>query len=348
MARKPPRKRNPRNPSSTVFWNDLRGDAALRRCSLAARGLWAVHALPCAAESPAFGVLIVGSLPSRLEDLGDLFALEVGKTPSETQALFNELVEKGAASVDDQGRVYCRRMVREEAKRQAKVEAGRSGGQASGEARRAKQTPSRTPSKRASTTPSKSEAPEMPFDADGSSISGASREAEPKQYASTTPSKSEHSSFFILQTKKEDRESLTVTESVNSPDGECATRITDPELMVFEAWRLAAGKHGWAQPRHLAADRRKAIRGRIADAGGVEGVLEALAAAERSRFLREGFPGWSLDWFLKPKNFRKVVEGNYSRDGHNGSTGSKAPPTASRMTTTVDLIRHLQEREASQ
>ena len=31
-------------------------------------------------------------------------------------------------------------------------------------------------------------------------------------------------------------------------------------------------------------------------------------------FLRQDMAGWSLDWFLKPTNFRKVSEGNYIDD----------------------------------
>ena len=47
------RKRNPKNPYTLLFWNDLENDERLGTCSLAAKGLWTCHLLPIAARSVA-------------------------------------------------------------------------------------------------------------------------------------------------------------------------------------------------------------------------------------------------------------------------------------------------------
>jgi hypothetical protein len=110
-----------------MYWHDLRDDPNLRRCSPAAKGLWAVHMLPAAAESPERGVVIINGAASRQQDLGALLCREIGETAEATQALVDELVSTGAASVNDQGRVYNRRMVREERLHQARAAAGLAG-----------------------------------------------------------------------------------------------------------------------------------------------------------------------------------------------------------------------------
>jgi hypothetical protein len=83
--------------------------------------------LPAAAESTEYGVVILDGMPSLQQDLGELFSREIGETPEVAQALVDELVRMGAASVDERGRVYCRRMVRKERLRQQRSAAGKLG-----------------------------------------------------------------------------------------------------------------------------------------------------------------------------------------------------------------------------
>ncbi len=115
------------NPSAILYWNDLRNDPKLRRCSPAAKGLWAVHMLPAAAESPEYGVVVIDGAPSHQQDLGEMLCREIGENSETTQALVDELVRTGAASIDDKGRVFNRRMVREEAIRRTRSMAGKMG-----------------------------------------------------------------------------------------------------------------------------------------------------------------------------------------------------------------------------
>jgi hypothetical protein len=325
--------RNRKNPSSLVFWNDLRHDTQLRRCSPAAKGLWAVHFLPCAAESPEFGVVIVDNLPSRREDLGALFCREFGETAEATQALVDELVKFGAGKIDNQGRVYCKRMVREEAARRAKSDAGKAGADArwnkGGDGTPHGRDDASGDGRGGGMLDGRNDVGEAPLCADGSRINGDGRQFDEWQNSSAADANENgrlmHSSSFLLQaSERTDGESLIEPSSAPFGAGDDADvrpalpmtggDATSLEQQAFDAWLSAARRHEWPKPRELDPDRRKALQGRIRDAGSLAQFLEVLAMAERSRFLREEMKGWSLDWFLKPANFRKVSEGNYVGD----------------------------------
>jgi uncharacterized protein YdaU (DUF1376 family) len=85
------------------------------------------------------------------------------------------------------------------------------------------------------------------------------------------------------------------------------------ERQAFDAFVSAAQRHRWPVPRGLTPTRRKSVRARLREAGGLDGFIAALTNAEQSKFLREEMNGWSFDWFLKPANFVKVAEGNFNR-----------------------------------
>jgi Protein of unknown function (DUF1376) len=88
----------------------------------------------------------------------------------------------------------------------------------------------------------------------------------------------------------------------------------DPQILAaINAWNDAASRHPrWPKPQSpLSEARRKLLRARITDAGGIPGFLDVLAKAEASQFICDDMKGWSLDWFLKAANFTKVREGNY-------------------------------------
>ncbi len=128
-----------KNPSSFLYWNDLENDEHLATCSWAARGLWACKLLPIAARSAEYGVIQIGDNPCRWDDdLPVVLAKASGGATPEIvamiadgfQTLLTELVVNRAASVDEQGRLYNRRMVREEGIRRARSEAGKAGAEA--------------------------------------------------------------------------------------------------------------------------------------------------------------------------------------------------------------------------
>jgi hypothetical protein len=101
----------------------------------------------------------------------------------------------------------------------------------------------------------------------------------------------------------------------------------DPQILAaYNAWNEAASRHPrWPKPQSPLSDtRRKLLRARITDVGGVAGFLAVLAKAEASRFICNEMKGWSLDWVLKAANFTKVREGNYD------NPIVAAPPPAAR------------------
>ena len=67
--------------------------------------------------------------------------------------------------------------------------------------------------------------------------------------------------------------------------------------------------------------RYQLLKGRIREYG-MDDILKAMDNIRNSDFLRgENKNGWMItfDWFVKPNNFLKVLEGNYNGDGKHGS-----------------------------
>jgi hypothetical protein len=333
------------NPSTILYWVDLRDDPKLRRCSPAAKGLWAVHMLPAAAESPEYGVVIVDGLSSLQQDLGELFSREIGEPPDVAQVLVDELVRMGAASVDDRGRVYCRRMVREEDLRQKRSSAGKLGAAAKW------QTDGKPHGK-----PYAKEHGEQDGENDGKSASAA--EGENTDSAGLNDTSAESGQW---QTDGEgdgksmpsSHPSLPSLPSLSSHPSHPSleknlvpygTRDDDDDgVAAFNAWNEAAERVGrWPKPRKLDADRRKAIRARLKDCDGVEGFKAVLAKAEASRFCREQMSGFAFDWFLTAGNFRKVSEGNYDDDRQNASA---APGHVDALRDVVGAFRRKEQSQ---
>ena len=95
---------------SKFWWRDHQGDAALRACSLAARGYW-MELLCVAHEAEQVGhVLINGRAPNRRQ-----LAAIAGCTEREAQKLEAELEEAGVFSRLPDGTIYSRRMVKDAA-----------------------------------------------------------------------------------------------------------------------------------------------------------------------------------------------------------------------------------------
>src|SRR6188472_655865 len=93
---------------SKFWWRDHQGDAALRACSLAARGYW--MELLCVAHeaTPVGHVLINGRKPNARQ-----MAAITGSTEKEAKKLEAELEEAGVFSRLPDGTIFCRRMVRD-------------------------------------------------------------------------------------------------------------------------------------------------------------------------------------------------------------------------------------------
>jgi hypothetical protein len=101
---------------------DWRGDQALRKVSLTARGLW-IDMITIMYEATPYGHLIIGARPVSGADLARL----VGSSEEEVQALLVELLDARVARKTRGGVIYSKRMLDDDKRsiegRKAKLEA---------------------------------------------------------------------------------------------------------------------------------------------------------------------------------------------------------------------------------
>lgn len=107
-------------PWMKFYPSDWRADPALRMCSIAARGLW-MEMLCLMHEAEPRGTLRVNGRPLTDRQIGTLAGCDVGE-------LLSELEEAGVFSRDDEGTIYSRRMMRDEAKAKEDKANGKRGG----------------------------------------------------------------------------------------------------------------------------------------------------------------------------------------------------------------------------
>ncbi len=111
-------------PYCQFYPRDWMGDAQLRLCSLAARGLWA-DMLCIMAMSARRGYLEVGGKPIKTPaEIGRL----VGAESAEVEHLLAELESVGIPARDEAGTIFSRRIVKDSAVREGKRQAGLRGG----------------------------------------------------------------------------------------------------------------------------------------------------------------------------------------------------------------------------
>ena len=132
---------------------------------------------------------------------------------------------------------------------------------------------------------------------------------------------------------KENKNSYSVSDAnPNSERGSVSaaeSSAVSPELISFadkirEAWNAA----GLPSVRKfmIKSERGDAIKV-LVDGYGIDTVLECVERAGKSEFLKRPGTRIGFDWFLKPDNFQKVLEGNYderwvSDDNLGGTDGT--------------------------
>lgn len=109
-----------------------------------------------------------------------------------------------------------------------------------------------------------------------------------------------------------DGEKLVSAEIIRLPLADDCVIQSDPVEEAYEAYREVAREWSLPIPRKLDADRRAKLKARLADVS-LDGWCDAMSRIRASPFLRGEATSFraSLDWFLKPLNLRKVLEGNY-------------------------------------
>lgn len=111
--------------------------------------------------------------------------------------------------------------------------------------------------------------------------------------------------------ESEDREQIQITEKRREEGRAIALAEIREVDLGFALFNDAAKRTGWPEAQQISDDRKKLMRARLKDCGGIDGFAGALGKAEASDFLTTTWPNFNLDWMLKPKNFRKLMEGNY-------------------------------------
>jgi hypothetical protein len=107
------------------YWSDWLGDQAVRRLTLAERGLW-IDLLALAADGVPTGYVTDSKgRPLTHEEIARI--CNAG-SPVEVAELIGSIVEKGAGSRDRTGRLFNRRMVRDAERSVVKRRAGHLGG----------------------------------------------------------------------------------------------------------------------------------------------------------------------------------------------------------------------------
>lgn len=112
-----------KRPSFQFYPGDWLNDAALRMCSIGARGLW-MDMICLMHQGSEYGYLKVNGKVI----LPDNLARMVGATLQEVEGWMIELSEVGVYSEDESGCIFSRRMIRDEEIRQARAAGGKMGG----------------------------------------------------------------------------------------------------------------------------------------------------------------------------------------------------------------------------
>ena len=104
----------------------------------------------------------------------------------------------------------------------------------------------------------------------------------------------------------------------------------------MRAYNVLAEKVGLAKVQNFNDDRRRKLRRRLAECGGLEGWSAALAKVECSNFLTGGgCEGWraDFDFMLQAKSFTKILEGAYDDNLRGGGKMSEVQAAFDRMDT---------------
>lgn len=109
-------------PAFQFYTKDWREDLELQSCSLAAQGLW-INAICIAHQARPYGHLVINGKPMTLQQIANA----IGTAPRECKKLLDELAAAGVTSLAEDGAIFSRRMVRDQALREVRAAGGKAG-----------------------------------------------------------------------------------------------------------------------------------------------------------------------------------------------------------------------------
>lgn len=132
------------------------------------------------------------------------------------------------------------------------------------------------------------------------------------QVASTLPAE------CAEMARPEEETDRTEIEDPLSPNGDIPLADDATIASAIEAFNALAAEVNLPRAQLINAKRRRAVRLRLRDAGGIDGWTAALEKIRSSRFCRgENDRGWriDLDAMCQPKTFTNLMEGRYDDRG---------------------------------
>lgn len=288
-----------KRPSFQFYPADWRRDAALQSCSVAARGLW-IELMCVMHDCEPYGVLAVNGRAMSAAQVARL----VGEQEKIIVRLLAELEDAGVCSRDDEGRLFSRRMVKDEEVREARAAGGHAGaehghkggehGKKGGRPRKAEagssaeeKTPLKTP---------------------------LAVSEEPPPSSSSSPSGNEEAEASLSPGKPD-----TIP---HCPHGELLDLFAEhlpmlpqPKPELWTGARAAALKARWRWV--LTAKKRDGSRYATSREEALRWFGRFFAYVAESDFLTGRDGKWTscdLAWLCNEANFAKVLQGNYVRE----------------------------------
>lgn len=141
------------------------------------------------------------------------------------------------------------------------------------------------------------------------------KQKQRKSDASASPEQCDGNAIPEARSQKLDIEEETY---VSSPSPAHANDLSE----ACAIYNDAAERQGWPRMQKLNPERRKSLKARIRDAGGLDGWRIAIEKAEASDFIcSRGQKGWSafgFDALVSASKFTKIMEGTYDNRSNPG------------------------------
>lgn len=299
-----------KRPAFQFYPADWRRDAALQSCSVSARGLW-IELMCVMHDCDPYGVLSVNGKAMSTAQLARL----VGEQEKVVVRLLAELEDAGVCSRDEEGRLFSRRMVKDERVREVRAACGQAGAEHGYKGGEHGKKGGRPRKPEAGSSGEEKTPLKTPL--------AVSEEPPPSSSSSSSPSGNEEAKASLSASAKP-----TDDETDDGVPPCPFDKLIDsykkhlPELPDVRRSLFAGGKNGkamrsrWRWVLTAKHERGQRIGERLAESAqdGIAWFDRYFAYVADSDFLtgKSGaFTGCDLGWLVNAANFEKVLSGKY-------------------------------------